>query len=292
MPLSSMRCVTKQSTGLIMSLALLMVPGTVLESTVSSRSPQGQIADVHIFILLNRWGRSLLCPGLSLNIITYCRLRAWWSSSLIRWPWLTPFLKCFDEWFDFSVGYQVIRLPQLLCTLFTGGTTNSKTQSTASLIWLPWLLSVDKDSYPEWRIIKWSPDATMLAYGNSSGFVQVFDIVGTHLFNLDVVSFLMSTPVLFYSAFFELIRLSLKYFSPAVHWIIAYCLLATRLQLLLSYSCQIDIKHLIQGMPCCLDMHPFLIYFIVSRRRSPYVSFLLPTDFWCYTYLELRCMPV
>ena len=65
---------------------------------------------------------------------------------------------------------------------------NCKNKVT-SLIYL--LKSVQKDPYPQWRQLAWSPDCTMLAYADSSGEVKVFDLVGSLLFTIDKVSVLI-----------------------------------------------------------------------------------------------------
>ncbi|XP_050401138.2 NBAS subunit of NRZ tethering complex [Patella vulgata] len=43
------------------------------------------------------------------------------------------------------------------------------------------------DPNPQWRCLAWSPDDSMLACSRSNGTVDVFDIVGTHLFTIDGV---------------------------------------------------------------------------------------------------------
>ena len=45
-------------------------------------------------------------------------------------------------------------------------------------------VSVQRDPYPQWRHLVWSPDSTMVACSYSSGVVEVFDIVGTLLFTI------------------------------------------------------------------------------------------------------------
>ncbi|XP_070541643.1 NBAS subunit of NRZ tethering complex-like [Ptychodera flava] len=41
--------------------------------------------------------------------------------------------------------------------------------------------TVEKDPYPQWRKLTWSPDCTMLAYSDSKGNVHIFDIMGGQL---------------------------------------------------------------------------------------------------------------
>ncbi|KAM3855647.1 NBAS subunit of NRZ tethering complex isoform 2-T2 [Vipera latastei] len=41
---------------------------------------------------------------------------------------------------------------------------------------------VPKDPNPQWRCVAWSHDCTLLAYGESTGTVRVFDLVGSELF--------------------------------------------------------------------------------------------------------------
>ncbi|KAK3595169.1 hypothetical protein CHS0354_002768 [Potamilus streckersoni] len=42
--------------------------------------------------------------------------------------------------------------------------------------------TVERDLYPQWRHLVWSPDSTMLACSYSNGSVEVFDIFGAQLF--------------------------------------------------------------------------------------------------------------
>ena len=45
-------------------------------------------------------------------------------------------------------------------------------------------VSIQRDQYPQWRQLVWSPDSSMVACSYSSGVVEVFDIVGTLLFTI------------------------------------------------------------------------------------------------------------
>ncbi|XP_026530082.1 neuroblastoma-amplified sequence [Notechis scutatus] len=47
---------------------------------------------------------------------------------------------------------------------------------------------VPKDLNPQWRCVAWSHDCTLLAYGESTGTVRVFDLVGSELFLIQPVT--------------------------------------------------------------------------------------------------------
>ncbi|KAG8124286.1 hypothetical protein E2320_019602 [Naja naja] len=47
---------------------------------------------------------------------------------------------------------------------------------------------VPKDPNPQWRCVAWSHDCTLLAYGESTGTVRVFDLVGSELFLIQPVT--------------------------------------------------------------------------------------------------------
>ncbi|KAL3866901.1 hypothetical protein ACJMK2_044151 [Sinanodonta woodiana] len=44
--------------------------------------------------------------------------------------------------------------------------------------------TIERDLYPQWRHLVWSPDSTMLACSYSNGSVEVFDIFGAQLFTI------------------------------------------------------------------------------------------------------------
>lgn len=43
---------------------------------------------------------------------------------------------------------------------------------------------LSKDVNPQWRKLEWSPDGTLLAVAHSSGLIDVFDLLATHLFQI------------------------------------------------------------------------------------------------------------
>ncbi|XP_077988543.1 NBAS subunit of NRZ tethering complex-like [Glandiceps talaboti] len=53
--------------------------------------------------------------------------------------------------------------------------------------------TVNKDPYPQWRKLAWNPECTMLAYSDSNGNVQIFDIVGGLLCSIPWVKSKTST---------------------------------------------------------------------------------------------------
>ena len=56
-------------------------------------------------------------------------------------------------------------------------------------------VSINSDTYPQWRHLVWSPDSTMVACSYSSGVLEVFDIVGTLLFTIPASVSTVVTPI-------------------------------------------------------------------------------------------------
>ncbi|XP_074650577.1 NBAS subunit of NRZ tethering complex-like [Tubulanus polymorphus] len=70
--------------------------------------------------------------------------------------------------------------------------------------------TIARDNYPQWRTMAWSPDNTMFACSDSSGNIEVFDLVGTKICNIfSITSYNPNMPIdlsralagLFFTAF-------------------------------------------------------------------------------------------
>ena len=52
---------------------------------------------------------------------------------------------------------------------------------------------ITKDPFQQWRKLEWSPDGTLLAVAHSSGSIDVYDLLATHLFVIPPLSTINST---------------------------------------------------------------------------------------------------